>query len=535
MTSTTISVDPSISNVIEHCDMMSTLYSDLRDEYYDLISNYCQQKLWHQLTQTILKMVLQPFLTLRSDIPRNKDTTADATDITTSTTTTNSYVLLYEHIVLPFYHKLHPLSTSRIAFAVANTLIVSLNENNVSVSDREYIITSSKSILHQLILNYQEKLNEFIADSRIESTFTSYRSATSSTNRQKDTKQNLMEAIIYLQSKYYLLIMYIKTNINTDSTDDMDMKQKHEIVTIMKKNAKILKEWSTSASTTAVAATSTTGGMTNAAIVQSSHYECCMTYYKMIGPPELFYEQAMQFLTYSPPPVIVTNEDGMLLSKDNLNDTLGIVVNYHQLAIDLCLSALTGDGVYNLVELESTPCLLLLKDSIQYNWLIELLHVVSYGKVLEFRTLIQKYATQIASQPILTLRSTAIEEKLILMALMEYIVSVSNQKTRSSSTNGTNNTDNTATIITLSDIALALHITTENIDQVEYIIMRACSVQLLTAYIDQVDEIVYIQSIQPRVLNIEQMNNLALQFHHWSSNVTTIESYMKDNTTTLFA
>lgn len=511
-----MSIDPSIANVVEHCDMMSNLYPDLRDEYYDVISNYCQQKLWHQLTQCILRMVLEQSKTLRTGTNNNGE---------------NSFVLLYNNIVLPFYHKLHPLSTSRIAFAVANTVVASLD----STSD-ESVIAQGKTMLQTLLTNYQDKLKEFINDAQHEASFPSYRSATSSTNRHKDTKQNLMEAIIYLQSKYYLTTIYIKSKYATSNNMDIsELKQDDdmkELIQTMKKNAKILKEWSTSST-----ATTTSSSSSNTSIVQAAHYECFMTYYKMVGPPELFYEQAMQFLTYSPPPssstTTATNENAMAIASSSNEG--GIVVNYYQLAIDLCLSALTGDGVYNLVELEQAPCVSLLKtNTSEYLWLVELLEAVSYGKVLDFRSLIQKYAVQIQSQPILALRATAIEEKLILMALMEYIVSVSNQKTRSSSTgDGSHSIQDTATIITLSDIALALHMA--DVEQVEYIIMRACSVSLLKAYIDQVDGIVYIQSVKPRVLNTEQMMSLAQQFHHWSQNVSTIENYMKDNTTTLFA
>jgi len=206
----------------------------------------------------------------------------------------------------------------------------------------------------------------------------------------------------------------------------------------------------------------------------------------LVGPPEAFYEQAMAFLQYAPP------------------GTPNTTTNYHQLAVDLVLAALTGDGVYNLGQVEQNPILSVLKGTPDA-WLVDLLHTCAAGDVTRFAQVSQQHATQIAAQPALTNRATAVQEKMKLIALV-WLVFAKPPHER---------------VLEFSEIAEALQVP---VDQVEWVLMRAMSVKLIEGKLDQIDQTVDITWILPRVLNMQQMTDLAKRFDEWAESVKTTEA-----------
>jgi 26S proteasome regulatory subunit N9 len=227
-----------------------------------------------------------------------------------------------------------------------------------------------------------------------------------------------------------------------------------------------------------------------AMIVNNAHYEMSMTYFKIVGPPEAFYEEAIRYLNYYEP--TETNQ-----------------AKSHTLAVDLCLAALTGEGVYNLGQVVNNPILLELKKTEQA-WLVELLEACGNGQVKRFKTLVnQTYPAQIASQPALVNMSQQMQEKMTLLALVEMVFE------RSSSER----------TLTFDSIAQRLEIPLE---QVEWVIMRAFSVQLMEGCMDQVEQSVHVTWILPRVLQSEQMEALATRFGEWAVKVAKTKEYMQD-------
>jgi 26S proteasome regulatory subunit N9 len=215
----------------------------------------------------------------------------------------------------------------------------------------------------------------------------------------------------------------------------------------------------------------------------AAHYEAAMTYYKLVGPPEAFYEQAMSFLNYAPPTA---------------------TTNYQQLAVDLCLAALTGDGVYNLhLPKDLLP--------IAPKWLTDMVTAVANGEVLEFRKLTQDHAEEIKQQPALVHRATAVQEKITMLALVHLVF------------------DKPSMERTLSLEEIAQHLQVP-IEQVEWVIMRALSVKLIEGTIDQVDQTLQVTWVMPRVLTKKQMSDLAVRYGEWADKVTTAKDYMHEQT-----
>jgi 26S proteasome regulatory subunit N9 len=69
-------------------------------------------------------------------------------------------------------------------------------------------------------------------------------------------------------------------------------------------------------------------------------------------------------------------------------------------------------------------------------------------------------------------------------------------------------------------------------DQVEWILMRALSVKLIKGSIDQVNQTLQVTWVLPRVLNPEQLVDLAGRYGEWAAKVGRIQETIQDQTVT---
>jgi len=401
-------VDATIGSV-EHCEAMSQKFPDLAEPYYQKMANYCQQKLWHQLTLLFLEFTSTPKTTLR--------TLEDGSPFK------NTYLGLYEKVVLAVAPKFNALAFGRIAAAVA-----------VSSLKQHGNVEESKKLLEDVL--------------------------------SKQTPPT--STTLYLQSTIALMTL--------DQSPSPSKEELNAIYSTIKTNGPLLKQC-------------LVPDTPEAMVVNSSHYQMSMTYFKLVGPPEAYYEEAIQFLNYYQP-----EED---------------VKRSHALVVDLCLAALTGEGVYNLGQVVSNPILKSL-ESTPEAWLVELLQTGARGSVPEFKKLCQEtYSSQIASQPALVNMSQKMQEKMTLLAMVEMVF----ERPASERT------------LEFTDIAQRLEIPLE---QVEWVIMRAFSVKLMEGTMDQVEGTVHVTWILPRVLGTEQMADLANRFGEWATKVSNTKDYMQE-------
>jgi 26S proteasome regulatory subunit N9 len=346
----------------------------------------------------------------------------------------NTFLALYQKVVSAVDKKINQLSLSRMAAAVAFS---SLQAGST--------VEESKALLEDLL-------------------------------SKQEAKPNSTATVLYLQSKLGLLTL---NTLGINATKE----QLDQIYTTIKTNGSLLVQL--------------IPDTPEAIVVNAAHYEMSMTYYKIVGPPESFYEEAIHYLNYYQP-----KEDGSSDAKS------------HALAVDLCLAALTGEGVYNLGQVVSNPILKVLHNTPDA-WLVELLQACASGSVQQFKALTQqKYPSQIASQPALVNMSQQMLEKITLLGLVELVFS----KPASERT------------LPFTDIAQGLEIPLE---QVEWVIMRAFSVELMKGIMDQVAGEVHVTWILPRALGKEQMADLAARFGEWASKVSKIKAYMQEESPTL--
>jgi len=279
-----------------------------------------------------------------------------------------------------------------------------------------------------------------------------------------------MQTVIYLRSKLSLHIL------KTTSSDDQVALT--SILSTLRESASALNEIVMDSA--------------DEAFVQAAYYDQSMSYYKLVGPPESFYKQAMSFLTYAP-----------MASKIS-------AVNYDQLGIDLCLAALTGDGIYNLGELVDQPVVTKLKQG-DDAWLVSMLQACVEGDVVQFMALVESNKTKIDSQPTLSHRAAAVKEKLWLLALVKMAFEKEAHER----------------ILGFEEIAAVLKV---EVDQVEMITMRALSVGLIKGFIDQIDKTVKVTWVLPRSLNSAQLQSLAARYGEWSANVANTRDHMQEQT-----
>ena len=388
--------------------MMANLHADLATTY-QTIADLCRRKLWHQLTLTVL-----PFL---SD-PKNLRTTSEGT---------NSFLALYDKVIMTVEKKLNTLSLARMASAVAESLL-------------ETDGTAAKVILQNL-LQESERLGS--------------------------------AATIYVESRLYL----ISLNLLERSGADFDKAQLQSINDVLKKNAVKLNELAVDTSTT---------------IVHSAHYQCSMKYRKAVGPPEAFFQEALAYLNYTP--------------MDEMDSP-------HDLAMDLSLAALTGDGVFHFGSVVTTPILTALENTPEV-WLMEFMHAMAKGDVLLFKNLSTKYAAQIQMQPALAHRAEVVQEKITLLALVRMVF----ERPSAERTLG------------FAEIAEYVQVP---VDNVEMVLMRALSLELMQGFIDEVSQTVQVTWVMPRVLTSDQLQELATRFGQWAVRVRTNADYMASHTPAL--
>lgn len=433
-----------------------------------------REKLWHQLTVDVLEFCTgaEQAAAASSGKPGGA---ADAQVL----------LDLYDKVVLKVAPKLNPLSLSRIAASVASSL---------AHSDR----TAAKALLENLLddteaRRVQQQQSASMAASPIGG----------GGGYTQETATRFQLASIYLRSHHSLLLL--QPLVQDPSADcDKDGALLSGVRSTIRKNAAIL----TQDLDVGEGGSAGGGDKTEQALVRAAHYRQAMTYHKVVGPPEAFYEQAMLYLNYA--------GDGTLSATSA--GTTGTANENLQLAVDLCLAALTGDGVYHLqrVVQRQSGLLTLLESSPTHAWLAHMFRAVADGKVDELRQLAERHGTEIEQQPALRHRFTAVQEKVTLLALVAFVSDKPSHER----------------CLEFDEIARAISVTA---DQVEWVVMRALAVGLLQGSIDQVDAKVDVTWVMPRVLNQEQLSDLASKFGSWAVKVGQTKEYMHEQTPMTFA
>ncbi|KAG9245862.1 hypothetical protein BJ878DRAFT_418314 [Calycina marina] len=171
-------------------------------------------------------------------------------------------------------------------------------------------------------------------------------------------------------------------------------------------------------------------------------------------------------------------------------------------AYDLSLAALVSDTIYNFGELLLHPILNSLNDN--EKWLRDLLFAFNRGDLAAYDVL----AGHISSHPLLEQHKEALRQKIYLAALTEAVFRRPPH-------------DRAMTFATISEE------TKVQPDEIEHLVMKALSLGLLRGSIDQVDEIARINWVQPKVLDMKQIDDMRGRLQDWDSTVNSLGNWIE--------
>jgi 26S proteasome regulatory subunit N9 len=225
--------------------------------------------------------------------------------------------------------------------------------------------------------------------------------------------------------------------------------------------------------------------------VHSAYYQVATEYYKECGPPDAYYKHALMLLAYTP--------------FEKMTEDAAIA-----LATDMSLAALSGEGLYNFGEVLATPIVSALKGT-GNAWLGEMLHVFNRGDIEGFATLYDSNEAAFNEQPALASRLPFLKEKLTLISLMNFVF------------------ETPAHDRTISFEAVAAHCRLP-LDQVEWLAMKAMSLGLIKGSMDEVEQTLQVDWVQPRVLDSAQMGHLVERLGEWSAKVDDTARFIENQT-----
>jgi len=438
-------IDKSVS-AIETLGKLSHQYPDQASTYSEF-SSFLSQKLYHQLTFHIHSFVVNP-LNVRTD-----------SNASGGVVNTNNFWILYDQVLNCINDKLNPLTYARIASCVSDSLF----EEKDGVAAKSLLENLLQKVVEQIQLDSEEE--NIASRGYMKSMMTNLTSYT--------------PARVFIESKLHFLSLRL---MEIDDSLILDTNHLGSIKQFLETNKRALTELAG-------------GTESDIAYVHSAYYECSMTYHKAVGPPEAYYNQAIQFLHYT--------------SLDTLSSQ-----RMYDLATDLSLAALTGEGVYNFGEVvNSNKAILDCLEGTRNEWLVKLMHACANGNVSELESITNAYSDAIGDQPALTSRANVVKEKLMLLALVNMVFErPSSERT-----------------LKFEDIAVQAN---TSLDQVELIVMRALSLGLIRGRMDQVEKTVHVTWVMPRVLDTTQIKALCERFGQWAVKVSETRDQMSINVPT---
>lgn len=220
-------------------------------------------------------------------------------------------------------------------------------------------------------------------------------------------------------------------------------------------------------------------------VIHAGFYRVCADFYKAKGDYGLYYKNALLFLA--------------CVELENISPQEKL-----ERAHDLAISALLGESLYNFGELLLHPILDTLNGT-PNEWLRNLLFAFNAGDMGKFDVL----STNFAKQPLLAQQVGFLRQKLCIMSLMELIFNRTGDHRR----------------IGFDIIAKETRLPQE---EVEHLVMKALSLGIIKGTIDQVDQVVHVDWVQPRVLDKTQVEFVRKQVATWRQKVNQLANEVRN-------
>jgi len=220
--------------------------------------------------------------------------------------------------------------------------------------------------------------------------------------------------------------------------------------------------------------------------VHGRFYEMTSNYYKLMGNHARYYLEALRFL-------------GCTDLKDMSS------AEKAERAFNIGLAGVLGEGVYNFGELLAHDILAALTGG-DKEWLVQLLYAFNSGDIDKFNSLKAKWSSQVD----LKNAEQLMRNKINLLCLMEM----------------TFQRPATDRQLTFDNIAATAKI---NKDDVELLVMKALSLDLVRGYIDEIEQRCHMTWVQPRVLDRKQIANMQGRLSLLTNDISQMESLLEAN------
>ncbi|KAJ2855130.1 26S proteasome regulatory subunit [Coemansia erecta] len=212
-------------------------------------------------------------------------------------------------------------------------------------------------------------------------------------------------------------------------------------------------------------------------VIHASFYRVCADYYKAKAAFGQYYKNALLLLA--------------CIDVEQLS-----VEDRVQRAYDLSIAALLSDSIYNFGDLLSHKILDSLRGT-ENEWMVELLLAFNSGNIGKFESL----AGRMQGQPLLAQQEVILQQKIRLMALIESMFKRQGAGART---------------VPFAVISAETKLPT---GEIEHLVMKALSLKLIRGKIDQVDQQVTVQWVQPRYLGKDQIRGLVDRLAQWEARV----------------
>lgn len=140
----------------------------------------------------------------------------------------------------------------------------------------------------------------------------------------------------------------------------------------------------------------------------------------------------------------------------------------------------------------------------------------NHGDIDAFNTIIDAQRDAYFNQPALATRHDFVKQKVVLLCLMNMVFERPAHERN----------------IPFGEIARRTQLP---LDQVEWLVMRAMSLKLIEGTMDQVEGVVHVTWVQPRVLDMQQMHQLSQRLDEWTQKVTQARGFIEERTPELYA
>ncbi len=219
-------------------------------------------------------------------------------------------------------------------------------------------------------------------------------------------------------------------------------------------------------------------------VIYAAYYRINADYHKIEGEYAAYYKSALLHLS-------CVELDEMPAEEKSVR------------AYELSLAAVLGETTYNFGELLLHPILDALKDT-EHSWLRDLLFAMNAGDIAKFDAL----SGHFTKQPLFQQNLAFLRQKICLTSLTEAVFRCPPH----------------ARQLTFDTIASETRLVS---NEVEILVMKALSLDLIRGSIDQVGETVLVNWVQPRVLDRNQIAGMRDRLVEWNHTVTKLGCWVQ--------